>query len=233
MLAQVACCVFLSLAGRSLTLPMASEEAANPGAQPAAPAAPTIQKKSQKKGKEKPEAREDAQEGGDEVMGQAAEIKGLTRAGRRVLVLGDAQETVGCFRKALLLSRGTASPQLRRACAFSLGAAYVETGKPKRGLEFLLQSQPSERESREHLRDLYFNIGAAHEGLWDFPKALEYFDKAISHDHAVQAGSRAGPAYRWAAATWGCGSQPEPCVAFWMPHGPMWWLQAPRLPWWL
>ncbi|XP_010562488.1 PREDICTED: tetratricopeptide repeat protein 24 [Haliaeetus leucocephalus] len=185
--AQAACCVFLSLAGRSLTLPMASEEAANPGAQPAVPAAPAIQKKSWKKGKEKPETREDAQEGGDEGTGQAAEIKGLMRARRRALVLGDAQEAVGCFRKALLLSRGTASPQLRRACAFNLGVACVETGKPKRGLEFLLQSQPSEGESREHLGDLYFNIGAAHEGLWDFPKALEYFDKAISHDHAVQA----------------------------------------------
>lgn len=212
---------------------MASEEAANSGAQPAAPAAPAIQKKSQKKGKEKPEAREDAQEGGDEVTERAAKIEGLMRAGRQALVLGDAQETVGCLRKALLLSRGTASPQLRRACAFNLGAAYVETGKPKRGLEFLLQSQPSEGESREHLGDLYFNIGASHEGLWDFLKALEYFDKTISHDHMVQAGSRAGPTYRWVAASWECRSQPEPCIAFWTPHRPMRWLQAPRLPWWL
>ncbi|NXW24571.1 TTC24 protein, partial [Circaetus pectoralis] len=120
------------------------------------------------------------------------EIEGLMRAGCQVLALGDAQEAVGCFRKVLLLSRGTASPRLRRACAFNLGAAYVETGKPKRGLEFLLQSQPSEGESGEHLGDLYFNIGVAHEGLWDFPKALEYFDKAIGHDRAAQAGSRAG-----------------------------------------
>ncbi|NXN66249.1 TTC24 protein, partial [Himantopus himantopus] len=120
------------------------------------------------------------------------EIKGLTRAGRRALALGDAREAVGCFRRALLLSRGAASPRLRRACAFNLGAAYVETGKPKKGFEFLLQSQPSEGESGEHLGDLYFNIGAAHEGLRDFPKALEYFGQAGGHGRATQAGSQAG-----------------------------------------
>ncbi|KAM6112569.1 tetratricopeptide repeat protein 24 [Phoenicopterus ruber ruber] len=171
---------------------MASEEAADLGEQPVAPAAPAAGMKSRKKGKENPEAGEDAQEGGDEVAGREAEIEGLTRAGRRALALGDAREAVGCFRKALLLSGGTASPRLRRACAFNLGAAYVETGKPKKGLEFLLQSQPLEGESEEHLGDLYFNIGAAHEGLQDFPKALEHFSKATGHDRTMQAGSRAG-----------------------------------------
>ncbi|NXE41716.1 TTC24 protein, partial [Ptilorrhoa leucosticta] len=108
-------------------------------------------------------------------------IEGLTRAGHRALALGAGQEAVGCFRKALLLSRDTASPQLHRACAFNLGAAYVETGKPKKGLEFLLQSQPSEAESRDHLGSLHFNVGAVHEGLQDFPKALECFGKVAGH----------------------------------------------------
>lgn len=180
---------------------MDSEEAADVGVQPATPtppSAPTITttstptapmrcKKRQKKKKEKAESREAAQEGG-----WVDAIQGLTQAGYGALAVGAGREAVGFFRKALLLSRDTASPQLHRACAFNLGAAYVETGKPKKGLEFLLQSQPSEAESRDHLGSLYFSVGAAHEGLQDFPKALECFEKIAGQTGARQAGSRAG-----------------------------------------
>ncbi|XP_030329525.1 tetratricopeptide repeat protein 24 [Strigops habroptila] len=167
---------------------MASEEAANPGTHPATPAIP---KKSLKKAKEKPEAGADAQEGRDEMVEREARIEGLTRAGRRALVLGDGQEAVGCFRKAFVLSGSMVSPQLRSACAFNLGAAYVETGKPKKGLKFLLQSQTSLGGSGEPSQDLYFSIEAAHKGLQDFPKALEHFGIAADGDSAAQAGSRA------------------------------------------
>ncbi|NXS62596.1 TTC24 protein, partial [Brachypteracias leptosomus] len=114
------------------------------------------------------------------------QVEGLTRAGHRALAQGDSRGALGCFRRALLLSGGTGSPRLRRVCAFNLGAAYVETGKPEKGLEFLLQSQPSEHDSEEHSENLYFNVGAAHEGLQDFWKALEY------SGHMAQAGRRAG-----------------------------------------
>ncbi|XP_038017644.1 tetratricopeptide repeat protein 24 [Motacilla alba alba] len=156
------------------------------------PAAPTGCKKSRKK-KKKAEARAAAPEGGDEAAGRVDAIQGLTRAGHRALALGAGREAVGCFRKALLLSRDSVSPQLHRACAFNLGAAYVETGKPKKGFEFLLQSQPSEAESGDHSASLYFSVGAAHEGLRDFPKALESCEKVSGHAGAAQAGTcRAG-----------------------------------------
>ncbi|XP_066193871.1 tetratricopeptide repeat protein 24 [Sylvia atricapilla] len=187
---------------------MDSEEAADVGVQlttpthptapsastitPAAPVAPTAHtscKKSWKKKKVKAETREAAQDRGDETAGRVDAIQGFTQAGHQALALGAGREAVGFFRKALLLSRDTVSPQLHRACAFNLGAAYVETGKPKKGLEFLLQSQPSEMESRDHLGSLCFSVGAAHEGLQDFPKALESFEKVAG---AAQAGGRAG-----------------------------------------
>lgn len=165
---------------------MAPEEAADPAAQPAAPAG---RRKSRKERTEKPEAGEGARR---RAAGRRDEIEGLTRAGRRALALGDAQEAVGRFRQALLLSGGAASPRLRRACAFNLGAAYVETGEPERGLEFLLQSRPAEGRSGARSRDLYFSVRAARQGIQDFPKALEHFGKAAGPAGAAQAGSRAG-----------------------------------------
>ncbi|NXC49191.1 TTC24 protein, partial [Penelope pileata] len=102
-------------------------------------------------------------------------IRGLMQAGHQALGLGDTRGALACFRKALMLSLHTPSPRLRRVCAFHLGAAYVEAGKPRKGLKFLLESQPSDGEQQ---RGLYFNIRAAHEGLRDFPE--EYLSGAAS-----------------------------------------------------
>ncbi|XP_021239605.1 tetratricopeptide repeat protein 24 [Numida meleagris] len=149
------------LAAAGSPSPMASEE-------PPAPAAPG--RKRRRKGKEKRVSGEgDNAEDGDDGAGRVAEIEGLTRAGRRALGLGDTRGALGCFRRAMGLSLRTPSPRLRRDCAFRLGAAYVEAGKPRKGLKFLLESQPSEGERPE---GLCFDVAAAHEGLRDFPAAL-------------------------------------------------------------
>ncbi|NXJ72873.1 TTC24 protein, partial [Rostratula benghalensis] len=105
------------------------------------------------------------------------EMEGLTRAGGRALARGEAREAVRCFRRALLLAEGTAAPRLRRVCAFNLGAAYVETGRPEKGLEFLLQSQPWGGGGGERRGERYFDVGAAREGLRGFPEVLGYFGR--------------------------------------------------------
>ncbi|XP_052521361.1 tetratricopeptide repeat protein 24 [Tympanuchus pallidicinctus] len=151
---------------------MASEEPTTPPA-PAAPG-----RKRRRKGKEKSISGEGGDgEDGDDGAGRVAEIEGLTRAGCRALGLGDTRGALGCFRRAVGLSLRTPTPRLRRDCAFRLGAAYVEAGKPRKGLKFLLKSRPSDGERPEGLR---FDVAAAHEGLRDFPEALRDSDEAGS-----------------------------------------------------
>ncbi|XP_025929637.1 tetratricopeptide repeat protein 24 [Apteryx rowi] len=48
----------------------------------------------------------------------------------------------------------------------------------------------------ERLGRLYFHLGAAHEGLGDFPLALEYFRRASGHYGSAQPGARAAVCVR-------------------------------------
>lgn len=65
---------------------------------------------------------------------------------------------------------------MQRACAFNLGAAYVEAGKPQKGLDFLRRAQPGER--GERVADLQFNLAVAHQALRETGKAAGYYLQA-------------------------------------------------------
>nr|KAF6316738.1 tetratricopeptide repeat domain 24 [Pipistrellus kuhlii] len=113
-----------------------------------------------------------------------ASIQVLTRAGHRALLAGQNHEALTSFQRAFLLaskaSRGRDAPMLR-ACAFNLGAAYVETGDPARGLELLLRAQPEEKAQGRCHGDQCFNVALAYQALGNLPQAVAWYRRALGH----------------------------------------------------
>nr|XP_003937891.2 tetratricopeptide repeat protein 24 [Saimiri boliviensis boliviensis] len=115
---------------------------------------------------------------------QAASIQALTRAGHGALQAGRNHEALTNFQKAFLLA--SKAPRTRdtpvlQACAFNLGAAYVETGDPARGLELLLQAQPEEKAQGRRHGDQCFNVALAYHALGELPQALAWYHRAVGH----------------------------------------------------
>ncbi|OWK05402.1 hypothetical protein Celaphus_00001895 [Cervus elaphus hippelaphus] len=134
---------------------------------------------------------------------QEATIPALTRAGHRALLAGRNHEALTSFQRAFLLA--SRSPQTRdtpvlRACAFNLGAAYVETGDPARGLELLLRAQPQETAPGGCHGDQCFNVALAYHALGDLPQALAWYHKALCLYQPLgdqgQAQAKMGACYR-------------------------------------
>ncbi|XP_047410468.1 tetratricopeptide repeat protein 24 isoform X2 [Sciurus carolinensis] len=111
-------------------------------------------------------------------------IQALTRAGHWALQAGQTHEALTNFQKAFRLAREaprTRNTPVLRACAFNLGAAYVETGDPARGLELLLRAQPEEKAQGRCHGDQCFNVALAYHALGDLPQALNWYHRALSH----------------------------------------------------
>nr|XP_037853684.1 tetratricopeptide repeat protein 24 isoform X2 [Chlorocebus sabaeus] len=115
---------------------------------------------------------------------QEASIQALTRAGHGALQAGRNHEALNNFQRAFLLASKT--PQtgdtlVLRACAFNLGAAYVETGDPARGLELLLRAHPEEKAQGRRHGDQCFNVALAYHALGELPQALAWYHRALGH----------------------------------------------------
>ncbi|XP_065400614.1 tetratricopeptide repeat protein 24 isoform X4 [Macaca fascicularis] len=115
---------------------------------------------------------------------QEASIQALTRAGHGALQAGRNHEALNNFQRAFLLASKT--PQtgdtlVLRACAFNLGAAYVETGDPARGLKLLLQAHPEEKAQGRRHGDQCFNVALAYHALGELPQALAWYHRALGH----------------------------------------------------
>ncbi|XP_072802031.1 tetratricopeptide repeat protein 24 [Vicugna pacos] len=134
---------------------------------------------------------------------QEASIQDLTLAGHRALLAGQNHEALTSFQKAFLLA--SKAPQTRDnpilwACAFNLGAAYVETGDPARGLELLLQAQPQKKAQGRCHGDQCFNVALAYQALGNLPQALAWYHKALGHYQPLgdqgQAHAKMGACYQ-------------------------------------
>ena len=115
---------------------------------------------------------------------QEASVHALTRAGHGALLAGRNHEALSSFQRAFVLA--SEAPQTRdtpvlRACAFNLGAAYVETGDPARGLELLLRARPEEKAQGRRHGDQCFNVALAYHALGDLPQALAWYHRALGH----------------------------------------------------
>ncbi|XP_047454731.1 tetratricopeptide repeat protein 24, partial [Mugil cephalus] len=104
------------------------------------------------------------------------DIEDLTSGGHRALQDGRLQDAVSCFKDALRTAARLQDSRVLRACSFNLGAAYVETGRPHKGLDFLHQAENGPKADR--LPDLQFNLALAHNALGQHREAAAHFLQA-------------------------------------------------------
>uniref|UniRef100_A0A3P9PN62 Uncharacterized protein n=1 Tax=Poecilia reticulata TaxID=8081 RepID=A0A3P9PN62_POERE len=80
-----------------------------------------------------------------------------------------------------------------RSCSFNLGAAYVEAGRPQRGLDLLRRNRPGPK--AERLPDLQFNTALAHNALGQYQEAAAHFLRAAQLYRSQGDGGSEGELY--------------------------------------
>ncbi|XP_026172584.1 tetratricopeptide repeat protein 24 isoform X2 [Mastacembelus armatus] len=107
---------------------------------------------------------------------QTMDVKKLTSAGHQALQEGRTEDALRCLKNALKVAEQLQDSRVLRACSFNLGAAYVEAGRPQKGLDYLRRVQPGPKAKR--LPELQFNLAQAHSALGQSREAADYFLQA-------------------------------------------------------
>lgn len=118
------------------------------------------------------------------------EAQQLLEAGIKLFRDNEDSEALGTFKKALLLSSRLPGPHLQARCLFNLGAAYITTGKPKKGLKCTWKAKQLGAITGDD-GDFSFNMAAAYDSMGECAKAAEYYRKAVSKYQAREASKAA------------------------------------------
>nr|XP_056722000.1 tetratricopeptide repeat protein 24-like [Euleptes europaea] len=120
-----------------------------------------------------------------QLLSPQTEIQSLLKAGIKLFRDNEDLRALAAFKKAFLLSsRLPEPPHTQATCLFNLGAAYIATGKPKKGLKCTRKAKKMGA-AVEKDGDFSFNIAAAYDNLREYAKAAEFYGKAV---HEYEAG---------------------------------------------
>lgn len=108
------------------------------------------------------------------------DIDRFTRLGHEELQRGDVTKAVEAFLFAFKQAKQLDDGYLERSCAFNLGAVYIASKNPEKGLELLQKAVPpmNKRDGSSN-GDLYYNFGLAYESLKNNAEMVKYFQIAL------------------------------------------------------
>ncbi|XP_077870317.1 uncharacterized protein LOC102802728 [Saccoglossus kowalevskii] len=108
------------------------------------------------------------------------DIDKYTKTGNEELSNGHMNKATEAFEHAYNRAVELSEAFTVRACAFNLGAVYIATGQPQRGIELLEKAVPPENtKDSESNGDLFYNFGLAHYALQSYNEAIQNYEKAI------------------------------------------------------
>ncbi|XP_064620014.1 serine/arginine repetitive matrix protein 1-like isoform X4 [Lineus longissimus] len=108
------------------------------------------------------------------------DIDRFTKLGHEELQNGDVTKAVEAFLFAFKQAKQFDDGYLERSCAFNLGAVYIASNNPEKGLELLQRAVPpmNKRDGSSN-GDLYYNFGLGYESLKNSAEMVKYFQMAL------------------------------------------------------
>jgi CHAT domain-containing protein/Tfp pilus assembly protein PilF len=113
---------------------------------------------------------------------QAREAGSLSNVGYTYLVLGEQQNALDYYNRALLLCRALRDSRTEAITLNNIGAVYDTQGDKQAALDYFNQALLLYRQVKDNKNEAATlnNIGLLYKGLGENQKALDYFDQALA-----------------------------------------------------